>query len=292
MNTSQPLVSVIIPSYNHAHFVEACLQSVLKQSYRDFELIILDDGSPDDSKSVIEGFLEKLSSCRQRIHFDSHSNIGLCATLNKGLSLAQGKYVVIFASDDIMMLDRLEKQVAYLEKNSEVAVCGGSMLGIDNDGVLLSKQKILPACRLDFDDVFWRGSGGLPAPTAMIRKSVIDEVGGYDPAIAIEDLYMWLKITAHGHKMSITSDVVAYYRSHDANMHGNYQWMIDNIRKIYLDYQSHPKYAEVLDDFLTSMLVKTAKQHKNIARDLLKDLDWSRLRGKKIKGLLRLVLSR
>lgn len=292
MHKPQPLVSVIVPCYNHAGFVEACLQSILKQSYRNFELIILDDGSPDNSKQVIEAFLSKLpKGCEQHIHFDSHDNIGLCATLNKGIALSQGKYVVTFASDDIMVLDRLEKQVAYLETNPEVGVCGGSMLGIDNDGVTLSKQKTLSACTLDFDDIFWRDNGGPPAPTAMIRKSVLDEAGEYDTNSGIEDLYMWLKITANGHKIGIISDVLAYYRSHDNNMHNNYAWMIDNIQRIYSGYQDHPKYAEVLDNFLTSMFVKTAKKDKAIAWGLLKDLDWSRQTNKKIKGLMRLVFN-
>lgn len=291
MHKSQPLVSVVVPCYNHAGFVEDCLRSILKQSYRNFELIILDDGSPDNSKQVIENFINKLTDSPQRIYFDSHKNIGLCATLNKGIALARGEYVVTFASDDIMMLDRLEKQVAYLEANPDVGVCGGSMLGIDDNGVILSKQKTLSACTLDFDDIFWRNNGGPAAPTAMIRKSALDEAGDYDPNSGIEDLYMWLKITANGHKIGIVSDVLAYYRSHDNNMHNNYAWMIDNIQKIYSGYQDHPKYPEVLDNFLTSMFVKTAKKDKAIAWSLLKDLDWSRQTNKKIKGLMRLVFS-
>ena len=291
MTTSEPLVSVIVPCYNHANFVKICLQSILKQSYQNFELIILDDGSSDNSKAVVESFLESLPASQQRIHFDSHKNIGLCATLNKGLTLSKGEYIAVIASDDIMMLDRLEKQVAYLENNQDVAVCGGNMLSIDDDGVLLSKQKIMPACTLDFDDIFWRDNGGPPAPTAMIRKSALDEAGNYNPDIGIEDLYMWFKITANGHKIGIINDVLSYYRSHDSNMHNNYAWMIDNICKIYSDYQDHPKYAEVVDDFLTSMFIKTAAKDKPLSRSLIKELNWSRQLNKKVKGLLRLAFN-
>lgn len=284
MSFEQPLVSVIVPSYNHEPFINECLNSIFKQSYNNIELIVLDDGSSDQSYNVIKSL-----SKQHNFYFDHHQNMGLPATLNKGLRLAHGKYIAIIASDDIMMLDRIEKQVNYLEQYSDIAVCGGNMLAIDNKSQLLTKQRIKPACTLDFDDLFWRDKGGPPAPTAMIRKSVIDKVGGYDPDIAIEDLYMWLKITNHGYKIAVLNDVFAYYRKHGANSHRNYAWLIDNALKIYSAYRDHPKYKHVVNDFQTSMFVKIAEHDKKLALKLLKRITWFDRPMKTLKGITRLL---
>lgn len=283
-NKTPPLVSIIVPSYNHENYISACLASIFEQSYPHIELIVLDDGSSDNSAAIIAEH-QKAND----FFFETHANMGLAATLNKGLSKATGDYIAIFASDDVMALDRIEVQVDYMEANPETGACGGNMLAIDDAGNILSKRKTLAAASFDFDDMFVKNLGGPPAPTAMIRQSAIQQVGGYNPDIAIEDQYMWLKLGFHGYRVAILENVLAYYRDHGENSHKKYEWMIENVKKIYADYHSHPEYSRVLDRFLTSMILKTAATDKKLARQLFKEVSWRYQPLKKIKGLYRLL---
>ncbi len=284
MSFDKPLVSVIVPCYNHEEFVGACIKSVSEQTYENIELIVLDDGSTDSSLAV----LNELANSYDFL-LDSHPNMGLTATLNKGIGLAGGKFISIIASDDMMTPSRIEKQVAYLESQQEVAVCGGSMLAIDRNGDVTGKQKVVEESVLDFEDMFLGNKNGPAAPTAMIRKSVLDSVGGYDSNIGIEDLYMWLKITSSGYKIGLISDQLAYYRQHGQNIHNNYSWLVDNVEKIYSEYAHHPSYFDVLQSFRMSMFVKTADRDKSLSLSLLSKAAWWRYPQKTAKGLSRLL---
>jgi alpha-1,3-rhamnosyltransferase len=102
---------------------------------------------------------------------------------------------------------------------------------------------------------------------------------------------MWLKISNKGYKISILNDVLAYYRKHDGNSHGNYKWLIDNVLKIYLDYECHPQYSYVVNQFLISMFVKTASREKKTALNLLIQISWYKSPQKLIKGIMRLILT-
>ena len=283
---NSPLVSVIVPCFNHEQYVLDCLLSILRQTYTNIELIVLDDGSSDKSLDKIKTLSDEYS-----FHFESHPNMGLPATLNKGIAMSRGKYIAAIASDDLMMLDRIEKQVSLLEARPDVAVCGGNMLSINQKGEVLSKQKIVESIELDFDDLFWKDNGGPPAPTAMIRKNVIVEVGGYKPDILVEDLYMWLKISNKGYKISILNDVLAYYRKHESNSHSNYEWLIENVLKIYSDYRAHPKYHYVVNQFLVSMFVKASGNNKPLAVSLLRKISWRMAPQKITKGIIRHIFS-
>ncbi len=279
-----PQVTVIVPCYNHQAYVRDCIHSILNQTYPNIQLIVLDDGSSDDSPKI----LSELAG-QHGFHYEHQQNMGLCRTLNKGISLATGKYICTLASDDMMFLDRLEKQVSALEARQDLAVCAGNMINISDSSEVLSKQRIRPRREVDFDDLFWRNVAGPAAPTAMIRKSVLDKVGGYDPDIRIEDLYMWLKITAAGHKVLILNDLVAYYRKHDSNTHSNYRMMLEHETKIISAYSDHPKFETVRKRLLLSTFVKTADRDKKLARELLKEISFWDSPAKVGKGFFRLL---
>ncbi|WP_211828568.1 glycosyltransferase family 2 protein [Kistimonas asteriae] len=279
-----PLVSVLVPCYNHQNYVKDAINSILNQTYSNIELIVLDDGSTDNSPAILAELSEK-----HGFYYEHQQNMGLNGTLNKGLSLAKGQYICPFASDDVMFLDRIEKQVALLESRPDVAVCAGNMIAISETGEIASSLKIRPAREVDFDDLFWRKIPGPAAPTAMIRSSVIDEVGHYDPDIRIEDLYMWLKITHAGHKIYILNDVLAYYRKHTGNFHSNYKSMLENELRIIGSYASHPKYNEVKKRLLISTFVKTANRDKLFAKELLGQISFFDAPLKISKGVVRLI---
>ena len=279
-----PLVSVIVPCYNHQDYVRDAISSILNQTYSNIELIVLDDGSTDNSPAVLAELSEK-----HGFYYEHQQNMGLNGTLNKGLSLAKGQYICPFASDDVMFLDRIEKQVALLESRPDVAVCAGNMIAISETGEISSSLKIRPAREVDFDDLFWRNIPGPAAPTAMIRSSVLDEVGHYDPEIRIEDLYMWLRITNAGYKIYILNDLLAYYRKHSGNFHSNYRSMLENELKIIDSYATHPKYNEVKQRLLLSTFVKTSDRDKSLARELLGQLGFFYAPMKITKGIMRML---
>jgi len=114
-----PAVSVLIPSYNHARFLAQTIESILSQSYADFELIIIDDGSIDNSREIIQQYSERDERIKCWFH---EQNKGIAYTLNEGLQRAQGKYIALLGSDDLWFRDKLEKQVALLEKNENLIV--------------------------------------------------------------------------------------------------------------------------------------------------------------------------
>jgi alpha-1,3-rhamnosyltransferase len=173
MNKDLPLVSVIISCYNHQDFIRSCIESVVRQTYRNFELIVFDDGSSDKSPVI----LEELSQ-QHGFYFQAHENIGLSRTLNKALAMAKGKYICPLGSDDILMLDKIEKQVHHLEKHSDIALLGGNILCIDDTGTISAQQKLTPYREVDFNAVMLNVKLGPAAPTMMIRTEILREIGG------------------------------------------------------------------------------------------------------------------
>lgn len=283
---SMPLVSIIVASYNHVNYIEACIKSICQQTYKNIELIVIDDGSSDGSDVLLERLRQKYG-----FSFEKKKNQGLCNTLNRGLSLIKGDYVCCFASDDIMMLDRIEKQVQVMESNSQAGACSGNMISIDAQGEVLLKQKMREKKVLTFDDIFLGKVRGAPAPTVMIRKSALDVVGGYDPEIKIEDLYMWLKITHAGYTIIHSSDLYSYYRQHGTNTHSNIRLMFESEMRIVDMYRDHPAYRDVVNGLIVRTFVKASKADKKLARELFCRFPVFRSPQKYFKGIGRLLFS-
>lgn len=115
----KPLVSVVMPLFNAENYVGDAVESILSQSYTNFELIIVNDASTDKSAACVQGILD-----RRIVFVENEKNLGIVASRNRGLALAKGKYIAILDSDDIAIPNRLEKQVAFLEANPEYGICG------------------------------------------------------------------------------------------------------------------------------------------------------------------------
>ncbi|MCA9308097.1 glycosyltransferase family 2 protein, partial [candidate division WWE3 bacterium] len=119
---TNPLVSVITPAYNVEHVLEETIKSVLNQTYNNFEFIILDDASPDNTWQIIQKWAKK---DKRIIPVKNEINLYIAENRNKGLLLAKGKYIVWQDADDISVSSRIEKQVEFMEQNPDVAICGG-----------------------------------------------------------------------------------------------------------------------------------------------------------------------
>lgn len=280
-----PLVSVIISSYNHSKFIEESIESVISQDYQNVELIVIDDGSKDDSVARIEKLQEKYG-----FYFLARENKGLSRTLNEAIARAKGGLIAPFGSDDVMLPDRLSKQVAYLKDKPEVGICGANIQEIDENGSFLGKPKSLELRRLDFEDVFLDRKPGVPAPTLLFRREALLAVGGFDPEIRLEDLLIELKITKIGYFIDILPDVLAFYRVHGGNTYKNYRFMVDNVLKTYQLFSDHPKYELVCTRFCNSMLVKSARVDKKLALELFSKIPIRYMNFKTVRGLFKALL--
>ena len=206
-----PLVSVVIPCYNHESFVQDSIQSVIGQTYQNIELIIIDDGSKDGS---VEKIQEMIPTCQKRFvrfEFRHRPNKGLSATLNEALEWCEGKYFSALASDDMLLEEKTKTQLDYMENNSNcVAVFGGVHI-IDNENkvirTIIDEQK-----KYTFNEILMH-QHNLPAPTAFIQRESLIRAGKYDPEIRIEDWYMWLKISKIGEIVYLPK-AFSYYRDH------------------------------------------------------------------------------
>ncbi|WP_409283293.1 glycosyltransferase [Pseudomonas protegens] len=289
MTDQQPVVTVIIASYNHAPYIEQSILSVLNQTYSNIELLVVDDGSSDDS-------VERIQSLQVLHGFDFRvqQNQGLTNTLNGAIARAKGSLIVPFGSDDIMLPERIATQVAYLDGKPEVGICAGNIELIDSDGNLFPEnrqRRDVPFRRLDFDDMFLERKPYPPAPTLMIRREALEKVGGFDPNIRLEDLLIELKITHAGYFIDGLNVLMARYRKHATNSYKNHRFMIDNILRTYALFSEHPLYEEVRYKFLSSMFLKVSNRDRKLARELLAQIPFKAWNKKTWRGLARLYFS-
>ncbi len=173
-----PRVSVIVPTYNRAHMIVECLDSVLNQTYRDFEVIVVDDGSTDDTEKVIKPYLD-------RIQYIKQENQGNAAARNIGIRKAKGEIIAFDDSDDLWLPDKLERQVRYLDEHHDVdMVCGNGIFFGDQK---IEGKKVIPdkrAVPLERDGVTLRAifmKSSIRTPTIVARRQVIEATGGFDP---------------------------------------------------------------------------------------------------------------
>ncbi len=282
----EPIVSVIVSAYNHEKYIYDSLLSIINQcNYSNIELIVLDDGSADKTPEIIEDI--------NKVHdfiFIRKKNSGLSDTLNQGLKLATGKYVCQFGSDDIMMPDKTAKQVKFMEDNPDVVCCGGNALIIDENGQIKNKRQKFPAYReIQFEHIFAETGSGIVASTGMIRKDFLDEYGGWDKNIPLEDIYMWLKITSKSFRMVGLNDVLMYYRKHPNNSYRNTRYMYESMMKTINDYQEHSLYPKVRLKLLRRYFLNAAKYDKALAREILPKIPIKNYNMKVIRGLFKML---
>lgn len=209
-----PTISVITAVYNGENCLENAIESVLSQTYQDFEMIIVNDASTDRTSEI----LKKYSSNKKIIALNNNTNKERSYSRNRAIHQAKGLYVAILDADDICMPDRFEKQIDFLEKNQSIDVLGGNIKLIDNDNNDLGKSSDFP---FEHADIVWESffETRFAHSTVMMRRDKIIEVGGYrEHLIVVEDTDLWLRLIQSGSRMANLSDVLVKYRTNERQM--------------------------------------------------------------------------
>ena len=231
-NTQKPLVSIVIPCYNHEKYVQECIKSVIEQDYENIELIIIDDGSKDESVNKIQELVPQCEKRFSRFEFRTRPNKGLCATLNEALAWCEGEFYSPIASDDIMFTYKIRLQVdAFKKKDDEklVGVFGGIEL-IDEYSSLIKRKKAKSKFYF-YQDIILR-KARLYTPTSLIRRDVVLGVKGYDERFDIEDLQLWLKLSSRGYFFYTIDKVLVKYRQDSTSLSKRYDLMWKNVENI------------------------------------------------------------
>ena len=222
-----PLVTVLMPVYNGEKYLKEAIESILNQTFRNFEFLIIDDGSTDNSVKIIQSF----NDLRIRL-IRNESNIGLIKTLNKGLKLSNGKYIARMDCDDVSLPKRLSAQVNFMEKHPEIGVCGSwvKIIGLEKKFINKYPQKHEEArAYLLFNTPFAH-------PAVIIRKEILEKYKlEYDENYKHADDYeFWSRIINHT-KISNIPKVLLHYRIHHESVSKKYSSIqTENSNKIRL----------------------------------------------------------
>lgn len=199
---STPVVTVLMPAYNAGKFIKEAIQSVLAQSFADFELLIVDDGSSDDTIAVIQSFTDPRIKYIQQLHR------GIASALNTGLQEAKGIYIARFDADDICMPDRLEKQVAFLETDHTYVLCGGNAEYISEAGEHLFNFTCTGHTHEEIARQLYVYCPFIHS-AVMYRKDVVMATGGYSPhAHNFEDYLLWVQLSAYGRYANLYEQLI------------------------------------------------------------------------------------
>jgi glycosyltransferase involved in cell wall biosynthesis len=208
---NSPAISVILPAYNCEKYIGKAIQSVLQQTFTDFELIIINDGSTDKTETSIRQFTDQ-----RIIYLQNPGNKGLVYTLNRSIELAKGTYIARMDSDDISVLERLAKQKGYLDTHPETTMLATTINFIDANGNdkgiwALDRKMISPALirnKMPFENC-------IAHPSIMIRADILKKLKYNPRQVNIEDYDLWLRLLNRGYVIDKINEPLLWYRIHD-----------------------------------------------------------------------------
>jgi glycosyltransferase involved in cell wall biosynthesis len=215
-------IDIVVPCYNYAHFLKACVRSVLTQSITDLRVLIIDDASSDDSLRVAK----ELAKTDARVTVISHSqNWGHILTYNQGIALASADYFQLLSADDFLAPGALERATKVMDENPDIVLAHGAVIEWYDHLPLpeIHQEQSFLWTRQDLiEETCALGSNLVHTPTAMVRTSVQKAMGGYRPSLPhAGDMEMWLRFAAHG-RIARIDMVQAIYRRHHSNMSTRY----------------------------------------------------------------------
>lgn len=243
MDRDQPLVSVIIPAYNHERFVERAIRSVSDQTYEPIELVVVDDGSTDSTLAVIE-----------RIHQESghdfkviaKQNGGVASALNAGVAASHGEFLAILASDDWFLPEKIARQIAMFAAQGEalgMAHTNGMEQREDGSPAVNLRGSYHPAQGKCFRELVAREVTAI-ASSVMVRRTVFDEVGGFDAQMVGEDLDFYAAVAAHGHAIGFDTTPLIVKSARGDSLGSKVELFFDDPFKTLAKYRTYFAPAE------------------------------------------------
>lgn len=213
-----PKVSVIIPVYNAEKYLSEAIESVIDQSYDDWEIIAVNDGSTDSSPDILKNYENRYPSKIRVLH---QPNSGLSAARNAAIAAANGEYIAFLDADDLWLPEKTDEQVYLLDNNSDIGLVYSDIFELKN-GKLKKRRNIIGGrmFRGDiFDSLFYQNF--IPVLSVMVRKSVLDKCGLFDPVYhGTQDYDLWMRI-ADKYQIDFIDWQLATYRIHEQNMSAN-----------------------------------------------------------------------
>ncbi len=208
-----PTVSVIIPTYNSAKYVIEAVESVLAQTYQDFEILVIDDGSTDETEQVLRRYKNPVRYIRQ-------PNGGVAVARNRGIQESRGRYIAFLDADDTWLPHKLEQQINVLQQHPHAHACYSAFTIVDADlnplGISRSQRQ-----GSALEDLLTHGNIIGSICTVLCERSLFDEVGGFDPKLSqCADWDMWVRLAAHTEFLYLDEPFVTY-RQHGTNMSRN-----------------------------------------------------------------------
>lgn len=207
----EPLISVVIPTYNHARLLRQALESVCRQTFMDWEVIVVNNYSDDDTEAVATSFSDPRISL---VNFRNHGVIA--ASRNLGIRLARGKYVSFLDSDDSWHPEKLERVKRMLDLGTDIACHGETWV---RNGVEFRRVRYGPAARSDYRSLLFERNC-ISTSAAAVRRDCLEKVGGFseEPAFAmVEDYDLWLKLARAGCRFEFIDEMLGVFNLHDAN---------------------------------------------------------------------------
>jgi len=204
-----PQVSVVMPVYNAQRYLAEALQSVLSQTFTDFELIVVDDGSKDESLSIIK----RVAGRDPRLKLISRPNTGIVGALTDGIEAARAEVIARMDADDVCLPQRFERQVEFLRNHPDHCLVGSRVTLIDPDGLPIGTWAT-QTTHEEIDQAHLDRRWPVVHPTVMMRRAAVMAVGGYRKQYnTLEDLDLFLRLAEHG-RLANVPEVLLLYRQH------------------------------------------------------------------------------
>ena len=214
----KPRFSILMTSYNYSNYIGAAIESVIGQTFPDWELLVVDDCSTDDSWCIIQDFKDP------RIRTHRHSvNLGACAAYSQARSMAQGEYIACLDSDDLFMSNKLERQAEFFDRFPEIDICGTFITEIDSNGasnVEATSQADWFNISVDLNDPStWLWQNRLCHSSAVVRRKLHDRLGDFDNGLVYTpDWQFWLRALVEGARFAVIQEPLVSYRNHGGNI--------------------------------------------------------------------------
>jgi glycosyltransferase involved in cell wall biosynthesis len=210
-----PKVSIIIPTYNRANFIGETIQSILNQTFQDFEIIVVDDGSTDNTKKIIDGFIKQ----SEKIKYLYQNHCGRPSIpRNYGFKISTGKYLAFLDSDDLWLPKKLEKQINVLEKNINVGFVDCKNIIINEFGSEIKGSYKFPIYNGDVFRELLKSNIILTPGSVIIKRDVIEKIGNFDESLlSLDDWDLWIRISKY-YGFAYINEPLFKYRVHINNV--------------------------------------------------------------------------